>query len=98
MAEFWRAGVNMTISSDDPPFFATTMTDELLGEIDAWRRAGDPSGARVENNGRMPPIVALGGFLILSLFAVAVTLRSGPAAHRAGSSRSGVRRRGSSPP
>ena len=26
---FWRAGVNMTISSDDPPFFHTTLTDEL---------------------------------------------------------------------
>jgi adenosine deaminase len=29
MAEFWRAGVNMTISSDDPPFFGTTLIDEL---------------------------------------------------------------------
>ena len=28
-AAFWRAGVNMTISSDDPPFFRTTLTDEL---------------------------------------------------------------------
>jgi adenosine deaminase len=28
-AEFWRAGVNMTISSDDPAFFHTTLTDEL---------------------------------------------------------------------
>lgn len=28
-AAFWRAGVNMTISSDDPPFFQTTLTDEL---------------------------------------------------------------------
>ena len=26
---FWRAGVNMTISSDDPPFMNTTLTDEL---------------------------------------------------------------------
>jgi adenosine deaminase len=26
---FWRAGVNMTISSDDPPFFNTTLTNEL---------------------------------------------------------------------
>ncbi|HYN69752.1 MAG TPA: adenosine deaminase [Candidatus Eisenbacteria bacterium] len=26
---FWRAGVNMTISSDDPPFVRTTLTDEL---------------------------------------------------------------------
>ena len=26
---FWRAGVSMTISSDDPPFFHTTLTDEL---------------------------------------------------------------------
>lgn len=29
VAEFWRAGVNMTISSDDPPFMHTTLTDEL---------------------------------------------------------------------
>ncbi len=29
LAEFWRRGVNMTISSDDPPFFHTTLTDEL---------------------------------------------------------------------
>lgn len=28
-AEFWRRGLNMTISSDDPPFFGTTLTDEL---------------------------------------------------------------------
>lgn len=26
---FWRAGMNMTISSDDPPFFHTTLTEEL---------------------------------------------------------------------
>lgn len=26
---FWRAGVTFTISSDDPPFFRTTLTDEL---------------------------------------------------------------------
>jgi len=29
VASFWRAGVNMTISSDDPPFFNTTLIDEL---------------------------------------------------------------------
>ena len=29
MAAFWRAGVNMTISSDDPPFFGTTLIDQL---------------------------------------------------------------------
>lgn len=29
MAAFWEAGVNMTISSDDPPFIGTTLTDEL---------------------------------------------------------------------
>ena len=29
LTAFWRAGVNMTISSDDPPFFRTTLTDEL---------------------------------------------------------------------
>ena len=26
---FWQAGVTMTISSDDPPFFGTSLTDEL---------------------------------------------------------------------
>lgn len=29
VAEFWRRGANVTISSDDPPFFHTTLTDEL---------------------------------------------------------------------
>ena len=29
MTEFWRRGVEMTISSDDPPFFGTTLSDEL---------------------------------------------------------------------
>ena len=29
MTAFWNAGVNMTISSDDPPFFGTTLVDEL---------------------------------------------------------------------
>ena len=29
MAACWRADVNMTISSDCPPFFRTTLTDEL---------------------------------------------------------------------
>jgi adenosine deaminase len=28
-AELWRRGANLTISSDDPPFFHTTLTDEL---------------------------------------------------------------------
>lgn len=27
--ELWRAGVNVTLSSDDPPFFSTTLTEEL---------------------------------------------------------------------
>lgn len=27
--ELWRAGVNVTINSDDPPFFSTTLTNEL---------------------------------------------------------------------
>jgi adenosine deaminase len=26
---YWERGANMTVSSDDPPFFATTLTDEL---------------------------------------------------------------------
>lgn len=26
---YWQRGVNMTISSDDPPIFGTTLTDEL---------------------------------------------------------------------
>lgn len=29
MKAFWEAGMVMTISSDDPPFFRTTLTDEL---------------------------------------------------------------------
>ena len=29
VARFWAAGVNFTVSSDDPPFFATTLTEEL---------------------------------------------------------------------
>ena len=29
VAAFWRAGVNLTISSDDPPFVRTTLSDEL---------------------------------------------------------------------
>jgi aminodeoxyfutalosine deaminase len=29
VAAFWRAGVNLTISSDDPPFVGTTLNDEL---------------------------------------------------------------------
>lgn len=29
VARFWREGVNLTISSDDPPFFDTTLTGEL---------------------------------------------------------------------
>ena len=29
VAAFWKAGVNLTISSDDPPFMRTTLTDEL---------------------------------------------------------------------
>jgi aminodeoxyfutalosine deaminase len=33
MTEFWRAGVNMTISSDDPAFFHTTLTDELRNVV-----------------------------------------------------------------
>jgi adenosine deaminase len=32
-AAFWRAGVNMTISSDDPPFFGITLTDELRNVV-----------------------------------------------------------------
>jgi adenosine deaminase len=33
MKEFWNAGVNMTISSDDPAFFHTTLTDELQNVV-----------------------------------------------------------------
>jgi adenosine deaminase len=29
VARFWSAGVNFTVSSDDPPFFRTTLTEEL---------------------------------------------------------------------
>lgn len=28
-AQLWRAGVNITVNSDDPPFFATSLVDEL---------------------------------------------------------------------
>jgi adenosine deaminase len=31
VARFWSAGVNFTVSSDDPPFFDTTLTEELHG-------------------------------------------------------------------
>jgi adenosine deaminase len=27
--ELWRAGVNVTVNSDDPPFFTTTLAQEL---------------------------------------------------------------------
>lgn len=29
IARLWDAGANVTVNSDDPPFFATTLTDEL---------------------------------------------------------------------
>ena len=29
MSQFWNAGVNMSISSDDPPLMGTTLTNEL---------------------------------------------------------------------
>ena len=33
VAAFWRAGVNMTISSDDPPFFGVNLIDELRNVV-----------------------------------------------------------------
>jgi adenosine deaminase len=39
--EFWRRGVNMTISSDDPPFFRTTLTDELRHAVRLCGRTRD---------------------------------------------------------
>ena len=33
MSEFWRQGVNFNISSDDPPFFGITLTDELRNVV-----------------------------------------------------------------
>lgn len=41
-AQLWRAGATITISSDDPPFFATTLTDELrdFARIAALDRQG----------------------------------------------------------
>jgi adenosine deaminase len=33
MTAFWRAGVNFNISSDDPPFFGITLTDELRNVV-----------------------------------------------------------------
>lgn len=41
MAAFWRAGVNMTISSDDPPFFHTSLTDELRHVVRIARLSRD---------------------------------------------------------
>ncbi len=38
---FWRAGVNLTVSSDDPPFFHTTLTDELRHVVRIARLARD---------------------------------------------------------
>jgi len=31
VARFWSVGVNLSVSSDDPPFFGTTLTEELQG-------------------------------------------------------------------
>jgi len=31
--ELWRRGANVTINSDDPPFFATTLTEELAHAV-----------------------------------------------------------------
>ncbi len=41
VAAFWRAGMNITVSSDDPPIFGTTLTDELrhVVELASLRRA-----------------------------------------------------------
>lgn len=33
MTAFWEAGVNFNISSDDPPFFGITLTDELRNVV-----------------------------------------------------------------
>ena len=33
MTAFWQAGVNFNISSDDPPFFGITLTDELRNVV-----------------------------------------------------------------
>jgi aminodeoxyfutalosine deaminase len=33
MVEFWRAGMNFNISSDDPPFFGITLTEELRNVV-----------------------------------------------------------------
>ena len=40
-AAFWRAGVNLSISSDDPPLMGTTLTDELraVGDVAGFTRA-----------------------------------------------------------
>ncbi len=68
LAAFWRAGVNMTISSDDPPFFATTLTDELRhvvrlagltrGDLaELQRRAARVSFAAPETRGELLELV-----------------------------------------
>ena len=33
MTTFWSAGVNFNVSSDDPPFFGITLTDELRNVV-----------------------------------------------------------------
>lgn len=44
VATFWRAGVNMSISSDDPPFFGVSLTDELRNVVRLCELSRDDLG------------------------------------------------------
>jgi adenosine deaminase len=39
--ELWRAGVNVTVNSDDPPFFTTTLAQELSRAAHLAELTGD---------------------------------------------------------
>ncbi len=62
--ELWRAGVNTTVNSDDPAFFATSLRDELrhvarLADLGRWglaelqRRAAQAAFAPADLRGRL---------------------------------------------
>jgi adenosine deaminase len=57
---YWERGVNMTISSDDPPFFRTTLTDELRHVVRLAGLTRDDLGElqrRAARNSFAPPEV-----------------------------------------
>lgn len=66
--ELWRAGVNVTVSSDDPPFFSTTLAHELghaarLAELtrddvlELQRRAARAAFATPDERSRLEELV-----------------------------------------